>query len=354
MFANKKSLPYILGITLLAAIAGFSAFSENATSGTKKTSKINGLNFVAPPNPISKEQMSSIQLSNGNWVGIVPYGYSRGNSPNVWYDTPRQWWGERSEGTIKTIAYAKSMGLKIMLKPHVWVLGQGWAGDYQLATDEEWQQWEKDYEKYILAFAHIADSMDVEMFCIGTEYRKAVVARPDFWRQLIKKTRDVYDGKVTYAANWDNYQNVQFWDLLDYIGIDAYFPLSDTKTPNVATLAQGWNKDFQDIDTFRQQWQKPVIFTEYGYQSIDYNTEGHWKLSQDTLSVNLEAQANAYEALYRTFWPQSWFHGGFLWKWHANHSHYGGPSCKRFTPQNKPALDVVKKWYADESIFIHH
>jgi hypothetical protein len=42
--------------------------------------------------------------------------------------------------------------------------------------------------------------------------------------------RKIYTGKLTYAANWDDFDKVPFWKELDYIGIDAYFPLSDAAT----------------------------------------------------------------------------------------------------------------------------
>lgn len=36
---------------------------------------------------------------------------------------------------------------------------------------------------------------------------------------------------------------------------------------------------------------------------------------------------------------------GGLWKWFHNHGQVGGNNNNRFTPQNKPALEVIKKAY---------
>jgi hypothetical protein len=46
---------------------------------------------------------------------------------------------------------------------------------------------------------------------------------------------------LTYAANWDKYDQVSFWDELDFIGIQAYFPLTDQTNPSAEEIKKGWN-----------------------------------------------------------------------------------------------------------------
>lgn len=53
---------------------------------------------------------------------------------------------------------------------------------------------------------------------------------------IAKDIRKEYPEKLNYTTNWDKYQNVPFWKDVDYIGIDAYFPLSENKTPSVMKL----------------------------------------------------------------------------------------------------------------------
>jgi len=45
------------------------------------------------------------------------------------------------------------------------------------------------------------------------------------WKKLIQNIRKIYSGQLTYAANFDNYQNIAFWEDLDVMGINAYFKL---------------------------------------------------------------------------------------------------------------------------------
>ena len=312
--------------------------------------RINGVCFVAPPHQITAEVMQPIREANAGWIAVVPYAFTYKGDPHINYDTSRQWWGERSEGVIQTITYAHQAGLKVMLKPHVWVIGQGWPGDFTLESEAEWQVWEEQYGRYLRTMTDIADSMGVEMLCIGTEYRHPAAERPDFWKAQIQTIRARYSGLLTYAANWDNFQNITFWDQLDYIGIDAYFPLCEQKTPTLQTLRKGWQEPLQQIKNIQSDFDKPILFTEYGYQSADYMAKGHWEASQGEQPVNLEAQQRGYQVLYEVFWEEPWFAGGFLWKWFADHSEAGGEAHNGYTPQNKPALSIIKEVYAQKPL----
>ena len=50
----------------------------------------------------------------------------------------------------------------------------------------------------------------------------------------------MYSGKLTFGANWYlEYEDVTFWDDLDYIGIQAYFPLTKKENQGVDELVKG-------------------------------------------------------------------------------------------------------------------
>ena len=92
----------------------------------------------------------------------------------------------------------------------------------------------------------------------------------DRWISIIAESRKHFSGKLTYAANFDQYQQVGFWSELDIIGINAYFPLrkfSDSKI-DLSTLSKGWQTVFSEIEGMRRRQKvtdKPVIFTELGF-----------------------------------------------------------------------------------------
>ncbi len=308
--------------------------------------KIDGITMVAPPQQFQSDPMEAIHQVNANWVAFVPFGFSDQKKPEVRFGYANQWWGESKEGIETSIKLAKAKGLKVMLKPQVWIYG-GWVGDVDFKSDQDWKIWEESYRKYIMSFVEIAIEYDVDLFCIGTEYRKAVKKREEFWRTLIKDIRKDYKGKLTYSSNWDAYEKVPLWDALDYIGISAYFPLSDLETPPTLMLSYRWNKHIKNLKKFSDKFDKQILFTEYGYLSVDGAAGKTWELEKrvKSLDINERAQANGYEALFKSFWKEDFWAGGFLWKWFPEGNGHEGYPERDYTPQNKEAERILSEWY---------
>jgi hypothetical protein len=115
---------------------------------------------------------------------------------------------------------------------------------------------------------------------------------------------------LTYAANWDEYKRVPFWEQLDYIGVDAYFPVSENKTPTIEEAKAGWQSWKTEMQGVATAHNKKIIFTEYGYRSVDFAGKEPWKSNRDMIQINLEAQSNLSKALYEEIWDEEWFAGG--------------------------------------------
>ena len=100
------------------------------------------------------------------------------------------------------------------------------------------------------------------------------------------------------------------------------------------------------MELFSKQMQKPILFTEYGYLSVDSCAGKSWELEPnvDRLQVNEQAQANAFDALYSAFWCKPYFAGGFLWKWFPEMKGHEGYPEKDYTPQGKLAESIIKHW----------
>lgn len=103
------------------------------------------------------------------------------------------------------------------------------------------------------------------------------------WRDLIHKLKTKYSGPVGYAANFDQYWGLSFWDALDYVGINAYFPLRNFASPATQdTLASGWSKVFSRIEKHLKEADishHPVIFTELGYTRRVHTTLAPWAMN---------------------------------------------------------------------------
>lgn len=321
------------------------SYCQQPTSdkGYSYSKKINGLSFVASPKQITANEMISVKKVNAKWVSLMPFAFMKNmDSPMIRYNNERQWRGERIEGIKETAIAFKAEGISVMLKPQIWIGRGAFTGHIKMKTEENWKILEQQYEDFILDFAKVAEEMNCEIFCIGTELNSFVVARPVYWDSLIAKIKLVYKGKLTYAENWDTYTNVPFWNTLDYIGVDAYFPVSGEKIVSKKELEKGWEIHKREIKSLAKKTNKPVLFTEFGYRSCDYTAKEPWANSKEP--PNMKNQTLALEVLFNNFWKEKWFAGGFLWKWY-DHELAGGEGNTDYTPQNKPAEKLINKMY---------
>jgi hypothetical protein len=116
------------------------------------------------------------------------------------------------------------------------------------------------------------------------------------WRKLIHQVRNVYTGDVTYAANFDQYKDVTFWDALDFIGVNAYFPLRESYASAATAhldeeLTSGWKRVLDELQTFRETRHlqaKSFLFTEIGYTYRKNTTLAPWARSGFTLLESTE------------------------------------------------------------------
>lgn len=309
--------------------------------------KINGISFVASRTEVAQEHVQEVVDLNANHAAVMPFGFIRDlNSPEIIFDTDRQWFGETKKGAKQYIEMLHKNGIGVLLKPQIWIWRGEFTGNLKMDNEEEWKTLEASYKAFIIAYAVVAQETKVEVFCIGTELKEFIQNRPQYWAELIKEIKTIYTGKLTYAANWDEFAKIPFWEALDYIGVDAYFPLSDKKSPSADDLKIGWQKWKDAMSEIAKAKNKKVLFTEYGYRSMDYTANKPWLVDRNDEKVNLDAQVIATKVIIEEFWKEDWFAGGYVWKWFINHKQSGGIADNRFTPQNKPAQEAIKQLYA--------
>lgn len=246
---------------------------------------------------------------------------------------------------LDTIDEMHANGLMAILKPHVDVADDSWRGYIQPADIDAWFQ---AYTDFIAHYAAIAEDRGVEMLVMGTEF-KSLIGEENraYWGNVVAAVRAVYSGKLTYAANWDHYDKVCLWDLVDVVGIDAYFPLSKERSPSLQELVAGWSSSEHEGEprNFKQEladWQKQVgkeiIFTELGYRSTDFAAREPWEYLE-ARPANQELQADCYKAVIEAFKDSPWFKGVHIWNWSPKQD-YGGQFNTDFTPQHKLAERV--------------
>ena len=223
-------------------------------------------------------------------------------------------------------------------------------------SDAMWAAWFASYAAYVLPLAQLAADESVEMFEVCSELDVALTTRGADWRALIASVRAVYKGPLFVAANSGTLSQIDFFDALDAIGVDAYYGLGDPLplgiAPTVEALVAAWAPIRDSLAALSSSTGKPVLITEVGYQSRpDCHVRPWGTVVHDPLddSAWLEdhdpaCQANAYEALLRVFSGEPWFSGVFWWLWRSDPTH-GGTGDSDFTPHGKPAEEVLRRWY---------
>ncbi|UOG76459.1 hypothetical protein MTX78_07625 [Hymenobacter tibetensis] len=339
----------------VVALPSSSANSASSVSGRPTGNRLRGVNWVAADS-VSSSNMEPLVRSGVTWIAQTPFGWQAGAAtPEVRLHTGgafRGHWGESDQGLAHTTQQARLRGIRTMLKPHLWLRGGNgsWPGDINMTTAADWQAWFASYSIFLLHYAELAERTHMDALCIGTELQHATVGHEAEWRSLIRKVRSVYHGPLTYAANWSGeFEEIRFWDALDYIGIQAYFPLSTTTRPTKATLLASWKQPLRRIEAVQKRYKKPVLFTEVGYKTTPDAAIEPWAWPDRTAvftELDEQTQRTCYEAMFETFWGQPWFRGTFIWKWYPG-LQADGPAHRHldFTPQHKPAEQVMAQWY---------
>jgi hypothetical protein len=296
-----------------------------------------------------RQSLDQLKTTNANYVSlIIPLYQSNLYSTDVFRggNTPTD------QALISGINYAHSLGLKVMLKPHLESYTHEWRANINPSDRSAWFQ---SYESQLKHFAQIAQDYGVEDLCLATELISMASdnvnnSNTQNWENLIAHIRGVYSGRLTYSANWgpsgfvDEKNHIGFWDKLDYIGISAYFNLyGENSVQNFKNQWSGYNNS--DIKPLSDKWGKPVVFTELGYRSVSGANNQPWDYN---LGGNYDpgVQSNLYEALFSFWQDQSFMQGVHVWDWKP-FPWAGGEGNTDYTPQNKPAQNVITTWFGN-------
>jgi hypothetical protein len=301
-----------------------------------------------------RNSLDKLRDTKANYVSLVTTWYMNAHTSSAIHPDPSQ--THTDAEIIATIQAIHDRGMGVMLKPHVDVVDGTWRGAIDPVDKDGWFA---SYRDFITHYAEIAQNSGVELFCIGTELESLVTdTYRSRWIAAIDAIKQTYTGTLIYAANWDGYENVSFWDQVDLVGIDAYFPLSNDPDPSLDELVEGWthfcytttspcytytgpvecHNWVDEIESWQATIGKPAVFTEIGYESADCAAATPWDANSSTPNCNL--QARCYEAVFRAFKDKPWLLGVFWWAW-APWSDAGGCCDTGFTPQNKPAERVL-------------
>jgi hypothetical protein len=232
-----------------------------------------------------------------------------------------------------------------------------WRADIAMADPADWPRFHEDFTKLVRHYGKLAREEGAAIFGIGLEYRAAVKEHPDAWRAIARAAKEAFGGPITYSANWDDYDQVTWWDAVDLIGIGAYFELLDDgladgathemrakqelPRPTLSAIVDGWKPIKAQLKAFSEKYQRPIFFTEVGYTTF-VDTAYHPWMWQSERAVDPTQQALCYRALFKTFAGETWWKGACLWRF------YTDPSAVEkwnYSPQGHEAEQIMRAAY---------
>lgn len=240
---------------------------------------------------------------------------------------------------LRMIRRAHALKLKVFLFPILDVQKRKpleWRGTIKPPS---WDDWWRSYTRFILHYAGIAARTRAEMFCVGSELVSTEKMR-ERWKTLIRRVRATYAGSLVYSANWDHYEPPVFWDLVDVVGLTAYYQLTGDKQAPEEEMLVAWKKVRRKLVAWSKRIRRPFLFTEVGYPSMDGCAVHPWDYTLSS-PPDPEEQRRALSAFVRAWHEVPQLAGVIFWDWYGD----GGLRDTRYTPRGKPAEQVIRRWF---------
>lgn len=238
---------------------------------------------------------------------------------------------------VDMIRYARTLGLRVILKPTVNCTDGTWRAhinffDIDVPCEPKWKDWFRSYTAFQQHYATIAEQEKCEMFIVGCEMVQSE-RRDQEWRDVIAAVREVYTGLVSY--NTDKYQegHVKWWDAVDVISSSGYYPIGD------------WEEQLDRIEREIAPYGKPFFFAEAGCPSRSGSAQvpNDWGLAGE---VSSEEQSQFYEAMFRHVSQRQWVRGFGLWDWSAHlYAEKDALTDDGYGVYGKPAERVIHQFY---------
>jgi hypothetical protein len=327
--------------TVLAAIPQTNASASSVPSSWQKSAAYNPSSSTDFSSLAYQQAARQLASDGANYITlIIPYHQSTTTSTDIQAGNETPTDAAIADG----ISYAHSIGLKVMLKPHIDPYDGQWRA-YINPTDRT--TWFNKYGAVLTHLGQIGQANGAEEYCLGTElyHMASETANPTnggYWQTMIKNVKAVYSGKLTYSAQYygdlSEKNQISFWPQLDYLGISGYYELGSASFASVSDLTAAWtNWNNSDIKPFQQKYNKPLIFTEVGYRSVTAAHTQPWNYSLSGVSDQAE-QARDYDALLGYWSTQPNFAGVSLWDWNST----GDTS---YSPRGKQAETIMKQYF---------
>jgi hypothetical protein len=318
-----------------ASAAGSTGFMRGMVVSCPRAGQIWG-------SPEMTESLRDISELGVEWVSIHPYaGVRRDGTIRRWEAIETGYLGRAGE-------LVRDARMRLFWKPHLAYWGSfEWRGAIDFGDDRAaWSRFFEGYESFIVDQAAAAQRANAELFAVGVELERTTHFAEE-WTRIIAAVREVYDGRITYAANWDSLDSVPFWDLVDLIGVHAYFPLSEAADPSRDELWGAWEAPLATLDALSQRHGgKSVVFAEIGYNRSRDAARAPWKSEMSDSEASRRLRRRLIEVALERIEAEPLIRGMFWWKWIPGDFRYDRDFSMR-NPEAKEALTA--HWAGSEN-----
>ena len=254
------------------------------------------------------------------------------------------------EQLIAILQRARLRGLQTTLVPVVLIekpAAKEWRG---LIEPDDWNAWWSSYNAFIDPFVNIANAAEVDLLAIGSELN-STEDEMDQSESLIASVRRRFDGELTYSANWDRYEKVTLWPLVDVIAVSSYFELErDDPEATEVELARAWGPERARLMSFARKAGQPLLLSEVGYPTLPWAHQHPWNyITKDGVEADPEAQARCWKAFFRAWTdeladPDCPIAGFFGYHWDPYRQ--GDANDMGYGIAGKPSLEIVRNGIA--------
>jgi hypothetical protein len=365
---RTRCLGVLLGLALLAHVASGAAQARPRAERTRRPAPLaHGIRGITVGpiessqqpgrgygTPYSEALLDELVALGANAISITPFGRIWSlDSTEILMDFEQPYEANR-QAVGRMIAQAHTRGLQVLLIPHLWVETGGWRGEIDPGSPERWQAYQRSYRDFVTRWAADAERFGADALSIGVECKSWSGRLGAYWHDLITEIRKQFRGQLTYSSNWDEVEDVVFWDELDWVGVNAFYPLAEQNDASYTTYQAHAEQAVTRIADFGERLGKPVVFVEIGYTTrTDAAVEPWlWPDGMQAVQVDEWEQARALVALGSAAAREPRLLGFYVWRYYANLDDVSQEAIWGFSPHGKlaePALGALFRspWMID-------
>ncbi len=238
--------------------------------------------------------------------------------------------------------HMREKGMELGLIPFL-LVGDGSSRSYIKPKDRE--AWFRDYSEKVVELAEWAQELGATEVLAASELG-SMYPHSKQWRSIIASIREVYKGHLTITTVIPQYLLIDFWDVLDSIGVSAYFPLTVKEDwHSLPVLEAAWQTHKKHLLEFAKLWKKPLTFAEVGYPATNVAAYMPWDYQWSKRTLDLAQQERCFQAFRKAFSTEKALRRFQMWGLSAQPD----PSRKTFGPIGKPAEGAVAQIFKERA-----